>query len=158
MTSIDKELLDGFLISGEDKEQPAPKLQTSVRDNYKNNPSMQGLFKDLHGGKMMSQKELIEDIEMLIAERESLQKEVFGDIENLMVGMNNFLTSAGDKIDVVEQLKLREKLIDVEEFKMQEKINAFRDVAMLKRELRDRVAEFKERENRMNVIDDLVGE
>jgi hypothetical protein len=152
--TIDTHLLEGFLLNKEEHHTQSAPL--AITGQYRSQPSMSGLLKDLHGGKTMSQKELIEDIEKLIIERQELQQELFGDINDALVSMNNFLSQVGSKIDAVEQLKLREKLLEIEMFKMQEKINAFRDIAALKRELRDRVAEFKERETRMSVIDELI--
>ena len=76
-------LLDGFL-TGEDEHKPdyttLNNVLEKVKDNY-TDASMDGLMRDLSGGKIMSIKEVIDDIEELITVREDLKKEVFGDID-----------------------------------------------------------------------------
>ncbi|MBN1275091.1 hypothetical protein JXA12_02265 [Candidatus Woesearchaeota archaeon] len=156
MATIDHELLDGFLRN----EDPKPDYTLTptikdIKDNY-TNTSMDDLLQDLQGAKIMNIKEVIEDIEILIAERQSLQQEVFGDIDKIMMQMNNFLAAAGDKIDTVKQAELREKLLDIEAFKLNEKINAFRDIAALKKELRDRMHEYREQEHSAGMIEHLL--
>lgn len=126
-----------------------------IRDHYKDS-SVDGLLKDLQGGKMMSMKELMDDIETLINERKTLKKEVFEDAEKILISMNNFLASKADRLEAVEEVTIKEKLLDIESFKLQEKINAFRDIAALKKELRDRTQEFKEKENNISIIDELL--
>ena len=156
VSNVEKDLLEGFLL--EDEQQPEYKLMPRVdelRENYQNT-SMEGILRDIQGTQLMSAKEVIEDIEALITEREELQKEVFKDIEKILMSMNNFLSSQGGKIDAVELVKIKEKLIDIEEFKLNEKINAFRDIAMLKKELRDRMQDFKEKEGHADVLDKLL--
>lgn len=167
--SIDKRLLEGFIT---DESQPItkPSLQTigytlppqlstmttaSISDDY-TNTSMDNLLKDLSGAKIMNTKEVINDIETLINQRQELQAEVFKDAEKILMNMNNFLSSAQDKISEAELVTIREKLLDVETFKMQEKINAFRDIATLKKELRDRMHEYREQEHNANVFEELL--
>jgi hypothetical protein len=129
---------------------------STIKDSY-NDSSVDGLLKDLQGGKMMSMKEVMDDINTLIEERLALKKEVFGDADKILMKMDNFLTSRADRLEPVEEVTIKEKLLDIESFKLQEKINAFRDIAALKKELRDRTQEFKEKENNINIIDQLLG-
>ena len=162
MANIPNDLLEGFLLQEDKKHHdqtytniiPQP---VKVQDHYTQAGSMDGFLKDLQSGKMMSMQEMIDDIEELIETRKDLQKEVFGDVNKLMSDINNFMTAQADRIGQVEILQMKEKLLDIEEFKLQEKINAFRDIALLKKELRDRVQEFKEQGSRIDVIDDLLG-
>ncbi len=152
------ELLDGFITNDEESKPDYTTLTDvldQVTDNYKD-ASMEGLMKDLTGAKIMSMKEVINDIEVLIDEREVLRKEIFGDADKAFASINNFL-STRSQIDTVEEVRIREKLLDLETFKMQEKINAFRDIADLKKELRDRMQEFKEQESNATVLDSLLG-
>ncbi len=149
-------LLEGFLTNSGSQDLYKP-LTLDVADAYMHS-SMDGLFKDLQGAKLMTMHELIEDIEEQIEERKRLQKEVFRDADKTLMDLNNFLKVAGDKIDVIEELRLREKLTAIQEFKMQEKINVFRDVALLKKEMRDRIQHLKEKENNVSMIDQIIGE
>ncbi len=148
------DLLEGFLLKEENK----PEYQQqpiNISDNY-TQASMEGLLKDLQDGKIMSMKEVITDIEELIDERQRLKTELFKDVDAVLMNINNFLTTTGDKIDAIEQLKLKEKLLDIENFKLNEKVNAFRDIALLKKELRDRMQEYKDKQTNVNVIDQLL--
>ena len=47
-------------------------------------------------------------------------------------------------------------MFDFDELKTQEKLNNFRDIALLKRELREREKEYRERESRADVLDELL--
>ncbi|MBD3209401.1 hypothetical protein GF367_03195 [Candidatus Woesearchaeota archaeon] len=156
--TLDDNLLEGFLT----KEDPTQeyKLAPSIDDikEQYSDASMDSLLHDLQDAKIMNIKEVIVDIEGLISERQTLQHEVFGDVDKIMMGMDNFLTQAGDKIDAVKEAELREKMLDIESFKLNEKINAFRDIAALKKELRDRMHEYREQEQHQHMIGDLLGE
>lgn len=171
------DILEGFLFSDNTKEHTAQQgrtqdyktlfstnthLPTSVtnsafaqlNDHYKDS-SVDGLLRELQGGKMMSMQELMDDINTLIQERLSLKKEVFADADKILMSMDNFLNSKN--LQPVEEVTIKEKLLDIESFKLQEKINAFRDIAALKKELRERSQELKEKQNNINIIDQLLG-
>ncbi len=154
--TLDNELLDGFLRNEEpSKDYKLMPTVDDVKENY-TDTSMDSVLKDIQGAKIMNTKEVIDDIESLIDERKDLQKDVFKDVEQIMMNMNNFLAAAGDKIDEVKRAELKEKMLDIESFKLNEKINAFRDIADLKKELRDRMHEFREQENNASMIDGLL--
>jgi hypothetical protein len=156
-STLDKELLDGFLF-GKEKE-PSYKIMPSLDDfksHYKST-SMDSLLQDLQGNKMGNVREVIDDIEAMITERKQLQKEVFSDVDKIMMGMNNFLVTKGEKIDAVKEAELREKLLEIEAFKLNEKINTFRDIAALKKELRERLHEYREQEQNATMLNDLLG-
>jgi predicted nucleotidyltransferase len=155
---MDNNLLEGFLTGEEDRKMDYTTINnvlSNVRDNYKS-ASVEGIMKDLQGAKIMSIKEVIDDINELIGVREKLQKEVFGDIDKALSSINNFLNTRSSQVGPTEELSIREKLLDLETFRMQEKINAFRDIAALKKELRDRVQEYKEQEHNATVLDNLL--
>lgn len=157
-TPSDNRFLEGFLKNDERK--PDYTLMPSIQDikDIYSNTSMDSLIHDIQDGKILNIKEVINDIETLIEERKALQKEVFGDVDKIMLNMNNFLSHAGDKIETTKEAELREKLIDIEAFKLNEKINAFRDIAALKKELRDRMHEYREQEQSANMIEGLLGD
>ena len=48
--------------------------------------------------------------------------------------------------------------MELEEVRIQEEINNWRDIALLKKELRERVKEFKEKERRIEMIDKILTE
>ena len=154
--TLDNGLLDGFLQNQEpSKDYKLMPSVDDVKENY-TDTSMDSVLQDIQGAKIMNTKEVIDDIENLISERRDLQKDVFKDVDQIMLNMNNFLAAAGDKIDEVKQAELKEKLLDIESFKLNEKVNAFRDIAALKKELRERTHEFREQENNASMIDNLL--
>ena len=54
------------------------------------------IFKELQSEKIGSIKAVVEDIEDLIGKRETLNKEIFKDIEKIESGLNNFILQLGD--------------------------------------------------------------
>jgi hypothetical protein len=42
--------------------------------------------------------------------------------------------------------------------KVQEKLNCFRDIALLKKELREWISEFREKETRADLLNELISE
>jgi RNA processing factor Prp31 len=120
--------------------------------------SRQDIFRDLQGDKMGSLKEIIDDILELISLREQLNKDIFEEIDKIRILINNFISELSDPNNRAEQLRMRQKQIDIEELRVQEKLNCWRDIAELKRELRERIKEFKERETRASALDRIFEE
>jgi hypothetical protein len=107
---------------------------------------------------MGSLKEMIDDILELIKMREAVNKDIFQEIDKIRILINNFISELSDPNNRAEQLRMRQKQIDIEELRVQEKLNFWRDVAELKRELRERIKEFKERETRASALDKIFEE
>ena len=75
------------------------------------------IFQELQGDKVSSLKDAIDDIEQLIKLREQLHKQIFSDTEIIKTSINNFITELGDTTNTAEQLKMRQKQIDIEELR-----------------------------------------
>jgi hypothetical protein len=114
------------------------------------------IFKDLQDKKLGSIREVVEDIQRLIEERQNLKHEIFADLENLSIKINNFLTEKKDDLKPEEIVELKRKMVEVEEAKAQEKLNAWRDVSALKKELREYLREFKEKKDGMQALEGMV--
>ncbi|RLE37687.1 hypothetical protein DRJ17_06035 [Candidatus Woesearchaeota archaeon] len=114
------------------------------------------IFKELQTERIGSMKAVVEDIEDLINKRERLNKEIFMDIEKIESGLNNFILQLGENLTPKEQFDLKKKQIEIEQLKIQEKLNAWRDIADLKHELRERLQEFREKETRATMLDKLL--
>lgn len=117
---------------------------------------VESILSELKGEKIGSLKEAIDDINDLIQKREALTKEIFKDIDKINMGINNFLMSLPTDQNIAERINLKQKQIEIEELKINEKVNSWRDVAALKKELRERVQEFKEKEASGDMIDKLL--
>lgn len=123
------------------------------------------IFKDLKKEKLDSLKELISDIEVMISKREVLNKEILKGLDKIRIETSNAilslneqqsLTTEGnsDKLKIMSEL--RKKIIELEELKLNEKLNFFRDVSELKKELRLFLREFREKETKQDLLSDLI--
>ncbi len=77
--------------------------------------------------------------------------------EGMKTNINNFLMESSPKGEddsefVRERSELRKKQIDISEVQLNEKVGCWRDIALLKRELRDRTKELSEKESRSDAI------
>ena len=98
----------------------------------------------------------IDDINSLISEREILSKDLSHDIDKIRMDINNFILEAGNAIALPEKLELRKKLLQIEEMRLQERLNSWRDVASLKKELRERQKELSEKEANIAAIERIL--
>lgn len=151
---IKSELLEGFITEHVAKKgMPTEyKLETSIEKAGKDD----SMLSDMQDSKLGNAKEVITDIENLIVTRTELTSELFRDIDKIKVDINNFILQHGNVNNVKEQLELKKKQVEIEEVKLQEKINSWRDIAMLKKELRERVVELKDKESRKTMIDHIL--
>jgi len=150
MTS--SELFEGFMLKEQNQNQ---KYTQKKEENFGE------LFKDISGVKIKAITQNIQDIKSLIETRKSLKKELFMDLEESKLEINSILSKV--PIDATtqpaitaEHLKLRQKMIDLEDRKMQEKLNCWRDVALLKRELRENMREVEEKQNNLGILDNIL--
>ena len=109
----------------------------------------------------------IKDIQLLIQQRLLLNREILKDVEQIKLDINNHIASLGITSDSMGRgsgdstirrdiLLLRQKQVEVDEAKVQEKLNCWRDVAELKKELRDQIKEYKEREARLHMLGSIL--
>jgi len=118
--------------------------------------------------KVESLKKSIQEIKDSIQEREKLSKEFVKECDRLKTEINNFLIenesysnvdfTRNDRENTKEKNDLRSKKVEVSQEQMNEKINCWKDVALLKKELRDKEKELKERETRINEINKILRE
>lgn len=106
--------------------------------------------------KVTSLREAIDDIKAMVAERLDLNADIFNDIEKMRTEMANIIFQLNPDTDRLEIFNLKKRMFDFDELRVQEKLNNFRDIALLKRELREREKEFTERESRAGVLDELL--
>jgi hypothetical protein len=112
--------------------------------------------------KIDSIKESITEIEELIDGREGLSKEIFEEGEKLKREINNTLMEKrvsqdpNDILGAKERTELAKKKIEISELQLNEKVSCWKDVALLKKELRERQKELSEREGRKEVLDKIL--
>ena len=132
-----------------------PSLAAKQKDMETDN-EVNSMFKDIQGNKMVSIQEVIDDINDLIGKREMLNTEIFSDIEKIKMDINNFVLSLGDEMNKAEQLNMRQKQIEIDEVKINEKLNMWRDIALLKKELRERIRDIREQEGKASMLDSIL--
>ena len=119
-------------------------------------------FEDLGKEKIQALNEAILDIKNLIQERQDLSKEILTEGETLKSEINNFLLEndnpeLSDHDALLEKNNLRAKKIAVAELQLNEKIDCWKDIALLKKELRIHEKELKERQSRLDSISKFLG-
>ena len=116
--------------------------------------------------KKESLKKLIKEIKEQISSRQKLSDEIFSEAEKLKTEINNFLIeneastlSDADKRDSVrEKGDLRHKKMEISELQLNEKISCWKDISILKKELRLYEKELSEREARASNLSKLMEE
>ncbi|HPD81776.1 MAG TPA: hypothetical protein PK357_01615 [Candidatus Pacearchaeota archaeon] len=117
--------------------------------------------------KISSLKNAISEIKRLIEDRKTLSKKFIeeGDsikleIENLILSNENTLrnTSIGQSEALSEKNALRNKKVEIAELQLKEKIDCWKDISLLKKELRIYEKELSEKENRMKELNDILNE
>ena len=124
-------------------------------------PLKEPLFDNIGQERIDSLKKSISEIKQLIKEREKLSKEVVQECERLKTEINNFLLE-NENIELtehdalLERNNLRAKKISVSELQLNEKIDAWKDIGILKKELREYEQELSEKENRIKALNEIL--
>lgn len=114
--------------------------------------------------KVESLKDLVDEINDLIVERQKLSAEFIKEGEKMKRDINNFLLESSPKNnqDVSEFAKeradLRKKQIEISEIQLNERVGCWRDIAELKAELREKAKELTEKESRAEEIRKILEE
>jgi hypothetical protein len=125
------------------------------------------MFKNISKEKLEPIRELITEIEFLIQNRSDVHNEINSHIDKMQMEIDNFLLnlpkikSVGEPTNLGGELvkamaEFRKKKLELEELRLQEKLNFWRDVSALKRELREYAREFKEKETKSDLLDSLM--
>lgn len=135
------------------------KTSYNLENPLENSEEFIGIGKE----KVDSLKNSIAEIGDAIQEREALSKVISEEVDKIKMTIENFLmqTQAVDAEDFKERTGLRQKQIEISELQLNEKINCWRDVALLKKELRELKKELTEKESRLamfgKILDDADG-
>lgn len=110
----------------------------------------------LNVSKIENIKQLIAEINDMIEERTRLSKKLINSYESLLSRINGIIGRIPQE-NLKEEITLHDKAVNVEEAKIAEELNCWRDIALLKRELREVLREFREQENMQNTYSELLG-
>jgi|TARA_B100002003_G_C14050885_1_gene506104 hypothetical protein len=138
-------------------------LDLAMKSDYKTKEKdVEKLFKEREIDKVELLKEGVEDIQQMIADRTILHKEILENLTKIDTFINNSMPDAGgastEAIKVRQDLirELLKKKIELDELKVNEKQNYWRDVAALKKELREHMKEFRDMESKTSMLDSML--
>ncbi|MFH1522101.1 MAG: hypothetical protein ABIF18_04040 [archaeon] len=120
-------------------------------------------FDSVGKAKVDSLKEIIIEIENMIEERKSLSRKFIKEGENMKANIHNFLLENAPKGEndsefTRERAELRKKQIEISELQLNEKIGCWRDMSLLKKELRENTKELNEKESRAEMLGKILKE
>ena len=127
-------------------------------------------IKDMDNDQLEILQEMITEIDEEIEKRHEISKVMLKYLDGVIAEITNQLRelptinpashdSQGFGSEIVKGMtELRKAKVGIEEMKAQEQINLWRDIANLKREKRLVIREFRERESKTDILDDLIGE
>ncbi len=115
-------------------------------------------IKTLNQGKIDSLKEAIEEIEEMIKQRGKISSALNEEADKIKNKMENLLLSSDlrDSDSVREQLAFRQKQVEISEMQLNEIVNCWRDIAQLKKELREDQRELSEKQSRMEMLNKIL--
>jgi len=118
-------------------------------------------FNSMGKAKLDSLKERVKEIETMIEERSVLSRKFIKEGENMKTNINNFLMENAPKGEddsefARERADLRKKQIEISELQLNEKIGCWRDVALLKKEMRESMKELNEKESRAVMLGNIL--
>ena len=120
-------------------------------------------FDSVGKAKIDSLKDIISEIENMIKERESLSTKFDKEGENMKGEIHNFILENAPKGEndsefTRERAELRKKQIEISELQLNEKIGCWRDISLLKKELRENSKELNEKESRTKMLGKIMKE
>ena len=106
-------------------------------------------------------RENIVEIEEQLNERTVISSEFEREGGMMKMNIKNFLLENSPKGEddsefTRERAELRRKQIEIGEMQLNEKVNCWKDVVLLKKDLREKQKELFERENRMDTINNIL--
>jgi len=117
--------------------------------------------------KVISLKNAIAEIRKLIDERKKLSREFIAEGDAIKLEIDNFIlanegtiriSASGQHEGLIEKSALRNKKVEISELQLKEKIDCWKDIALLKKELRIYEKELNEKEGRIREINDILSE
>ena len=120
-------------------------------------------FSSVGKAKMDSLKDIVGEIEEMINERKTLSDKFIREGESMKNSINNFLLENAPKGEddsefARERAELRKKQIEISEIQLNEKIGCWRDIALLKKELRENTSQINEKTSRAEMLGKILEE
>ncbi|MFP4112616.1 MAG: hypothetical protein ACLFPQ_05840 [Candidatus Woesearchaeota archaeon] len=109
----------------------------------------------LNTDKIENIKQVITEINELIDERKELSLSLINTYEHILIKNSDMMNRISPEF-VKELISLHQETIRIEEAKVKEKLECWRDIALLKRELRERLRDFREQEKKNIAFSNLM--
>ncbi len=133
------------------------KLVSEIENKKKDSNKTTDILEGMNETRTVSLKEAIEEIQGQMDFRQKLHEEMMKNIEELKSTINNMIPSMNtENANII--VEFQKKLVEAEEMKIQEKLDCFRDIAQLKKELREWIREFRDKEKRASMLGELLSE
>ena len=131
--------------------------------NTWNNPEKNNSFDSVGKAKLNSLKDQLNEIEQMIKERENLRQKFIKEGEKMKTSILNFLLENAPKGEddsefTRERAELRKKQIEISELQLNETVGCWRDIALLKKEMRDNTKELSEKTSRAEMLGKILEE
>jgi chromosome segregation ATPase len=118
-------------------------------------------FSEVGKEKIEALKKSINEIHEMVEGREKLSKEIISEGESLKTEIEGYLKE-NEKFQIggaditKEKNDLRHKKIEVSELQLNEKISCWKDIALLKKELREYERELTEKQERIKTLNKMM--
>ena len=114
-------------------------------------------------GKLDSLENNIKELESMIKERNTLSNNFIKEGEGMKSNIKTFLIEnspegEGDSEFARERSELRKKQIEISELQLNEKVNCWRDIALLKKEFRENIKELNKKKSRSDMLGRILSE
>jgi flavorubredoxin len=135
----------------------SPKIDYKSKDK-----DIEKIFKERQDDRLQLIEESIADIKQMIVARGDLHKEILKSLENVELYINNtmpknepvFGSMSDSRQDLIKELL--KKKIELDELKINEKLNFWRDTALLKKELREHMKELRDMKSQTSMLDNVL--
>ncbi len=112
---------------------------------------------NLNNVKIDNIKEVVNEINDMIDERKKLSLNLVNAYEGLLSRINAIIGRIPQE-NLREEITLHDKAVKIEEAKIREHVDCWRDIALLKKEMREVLRELREQESMQNTYADLFDE
>jgi transcriptional regulator with AAA-type ATPase domain len=129
------------------------------KDNWNTSKEIDSVGK----AKLDSLENNIKELENMIKERNTLSQNFIKEAEEMKSNIKKFLIEnapegEGDSEFARERSELRKKQIEISELQLNEKVNCWRDIALLKKEFRENIKELNEKKSRSDMLGRILSE
>ena len=116
----------------------------------------QDILKSVNVDKETSISEAMGDMQDMIQHRRALNAEMFEDVDRARTHIANTMSTLGPEMTKELAREIITRQVELDTLKIQEKLNCWRDIANLKRELREHMRELRDEQQKSTLFSDLM--